>query len=196
MTHRLTFVFFLIFSFLFSCKEETEKHKNEILKDQKQKELAFNEINKSWNFSKRVLSPESQKIEDNWNDWRLFLAELHQKPKGTIGAFKRKSKSLVQKTESLNNAIPEKLNKPQIKSRLMAMITKIKSLNTYINIDPIPEKKLVEIIGDLNIEVVAIQDQIEEIVARSNIKMEEGEKEMLNSIKVISPPTPVENDLE
>jgi hypothetical protein len=196
MTHRLTFVFFLIFFIFFSCKEETEKHKNEILKDQKQKDLAFNEISKSWNFSKRILSPDSQKIENNWNDWRLFLAELYQKPKGTIGAFKRKSKSLVQKTESLNNAIPEKLDKPQIKSRLMAMITKVKSLNTYINIDPIPEKKLIEIINDLNMEVTAIQDQIEEIVARSNIKMEEGEKEMLNSIKVITPPTPVENDME
>ena len=64
----------------------------------------------------------------------------------------------------------------------MALITKVKALHTVINLDRIPEKKVVEIITDLNIEIIAFQDQIEEIVRRSHIQKEEGEQEMLNAI--------------
>ena len=117
----------------------------------------------------------------------MFTAELYQKPKGTIGAFQRKTKSLVLKAEVLNNTIPEKINKPQIKSRLMAIITKVKALHTFINLDRIPEKKVVTLITDLNIEVNAFQDQIEEIVRRSHIQREEGEQEMLNSLNGSQP---------
>ena len=166
-----------------SCKDDNNSQEIESKKALKQKELVFENINKSWNFIPRTLSPESQLIATNWNEWRLFLAELSQKPKGTIGAFQRKTKSLVQKADVLSATIPEKLNKPQIKSRLMAMVTKIKVLHTFINLDAIPEKKVVTLISDLNVELSAFQDQIEEITKRNNIKLEEGEAEMLNAVK-------------
>ena len=166
-----------------SCKNNNNNQEIESIKALKQKELVFENISKSWNFIPRVLSPESQVIAANWNEWRLFLAELSQKPKGTIGAFQRKSKSLVQKADVLSATIPEKINKPQIKSRLKAMVTKIKMLHTFINLDAIPEKKVVILISDLNIELSAFQDQIEEITKRNNIRLEEGEAEMLNAVK-------------
>ncbi len=172
---------FLLFAFS-ACKDDTKTREIEIAKALKEKELAFNTINKTWNFTPKNLSPESQAISNNWNEWRLFMAELNQKPKGTISAFQNKTKSLVQKAEVLNTSIPERIEKPQIKSRLMAIITKVKALHTFINLDRIPEKKVVELITDLNIEVIAFQDQIEEIVRRSHIQKEEGEQEMLNSI--------------
>jgi hypothetical protein len=166
-----------------ACKDDDQLQQLQTSKATKAKEQVFNAINKAWGFTPRNLSAESQTISNNWSEWRLFLSELNQKPKGTIGAFQRKTKSLVQKAETLYNTIPQKINKPQIRSRIMAMITKIKALHTFINLDIIPEKKVVELITDLNIEVNAIQDQIEEIVRRKNIQLEEGEAEMLNSIK-------------
>lgn len=175
----------LCFSFLFlfsACKDDDKIHALEITRALKEKELVFNTISKTWNFSPTTLSPESQGIVNNWNEWHLFTSELYQKPKGTIGAFQRKTKSLAQKVEILNNTIPERINKPQIKSRLMAITTKVKALNTFMSIDRIPEKKVVELITDLNVEVNAFLDQIEEIVKRSHIQKEEGEQEMLNSI--------------
>jgi hypothetical protein len=181
MKHMITFC--LLLSLLFSaCKDDSKTHEIEITKALKEKELAFNAINKTWNFAPRNLSPESQIIAGNWNEWRLFMSELNEKPKRTIGAFQRKSKSLVQKADVLSNTIPERINKPQIRSRLMALVTKVKALNTFINLDRIPEKKVTDLITDLNIEVNVFQDQIEEIVRRSHIQREEGELEMLNSI--------------
>ena len=179
---------FLLSMILFTgCKDDDKTHEMQITKALKEKELVFNTINKTWNFTPKALTPEAQNITNNWSDWRLFTSELYQKPKGTIGAFQRKTKSLTQKVDVLNNTIPERINKPQIKSRLMAIITKVKALHTFMNLDRIPEKKVVTLITDLNVEVNAFQDQIEEIVRRSHIQKEEGEQEMLNSLNGSQP---------
>jgi hypothetical protein len=190
-------LFFLSLFFLFvACKDDTKAHGIEIARALKQKELVFNTINKAWLFTPRNLLPESQTIENNWDQWRLFMVELNQKPKATIGAFQRKTKNLIQKVDILESTIPEKINKPQIRSRLMALTTKLKALHTFINLDRIPEKKVVLLISDLNIEINAFHDQIEEIVQRTHILKEEGEEEMLNSIKGIesqtAPAKPIE----
>jgi hypothetical protein len=180
-------LFLLIIVSFTGCKDDDNTHQMQITKALKEKELVFSTINKTWNFVPRTLTPEAQNITNDWSDWRLFTSELYQKPKGTIGAFQRKTKNLTQKVEVLNNTIPERINKPQIKSRLMAIITKVKALHTFINLDRIPEKKVVTLITDLNIEVIAFQDQIEEIVSRSHIQKEEGEQEMLNSLNGSQP---------
>lgn len=183
---------------VFSCKDDSEQHEIEITRAKKEKELVFNNISKAWNFSRKNLTPTSQTIASNWNEWRLFTDELYQKPKGTIGAFKRKTKSLVSKTEVLQSTIPEKLNKTQIKSRLSALITKVKALHTFINLDRIPEKKVLNLVSDLNLEVNAFQDQIEEIVRRSQIQLEEGEAIMIERAggKVTTPSAPVQPPLD
>ena len=136
----------LVLVFFTSCKNENKNHEIEITRALKERELVFSNINKTWAFTPRTLTPESQSIATNWNEWRLFTSELYQKPKGTIGAFKQKTKSLVQKTEVLQSTIPEKLNKPQIKSRLSALVTKIKALQTFMSFDRIPQQKVLDLI--------------------------------------------------
>ncbi len=181
---RLIAPLYLLLCLIFgSCKDDSALHQAEITRALKEKELVFANINKAWNFNQRALTTESQSIATNWNEWRLFTAELYQKPKSTIGAFKQKTKSLAQKSDGLILSIPIKLQKPQIKSRLTAIVTKVKALNTFMAFDRIPEKKVLILVTDLNVEVNAFQDQIEEIVRRSHIQFEEGEQEMLNSIR-------------
>jgi hypothetical protein len=187
----------IFFSFI-SCKDDSQQHEIEITRAKKEKELVFNNINKAWSFNKRNLTPESQSIASNWNEWRLFTDELYQKPKSTIGAFQRKTKSLVSKTDALQTTIPSKLDKTQIRSRLSALITKVKALNTFISLDRIPEKKVLALVSDLNLEVNAFQDQIEEIVRRSQIQLEEGEAEMIKRSggTVTAPTAPAHPPLE
>ncbi len=177
-------IFAIIFSLfsVISCQDDAKANAILLANNLKEKELKFQNISKAWKFEPRELSPESQTIVTNWNEWRLFNNELYQKPKSTIGAFQRKAKALVQKAEVLSTSVPEKLNKPQIKARLMAMISKLKSLNTFINLDKIPVEKVLPLISDLNVEIMVIQDQIEEIVKRSHIQKEEGEEEMLRNL--------------
>lgn len=180
--NRLLKYSFLVLVFFASCKEEDRSNAIEVQRALKEKELVFNSLSKAWNFSDRKLTPESEIIALSWNEWRLFVNELNQKPKSTISAFKSKTKNLVQKAAVLPTSIPERLNKPQIKARLSALITKLKALDMFLNIDRIPEKRVIELVKDLNLEVAAFKDQIEEIVRRSQIKMEEGEVEMIQRV--------------
>ncbi|AEW86478.1 hypothetical protein [Flavobacterium columnare] len=167
---------------LLSCKNEEQDNSIEIQKSIKQKELVFNSLDKAWFFSERKLTPESEFIALNWNEWRLFINELKQKPKSSISAFKLKTKNLVQKVDLLPNTIPIKLQKPQINVRLSVIITKVKALNMFLNIDRIPEKRVIKLVSDLNLEVNAFNDQIEEIVRRNHIQMEEGEEDMIKHV--------------
>jgi len=195
---KLPLLYSLILFFLISsCKEDTKVHEIEIQKAKKEKALVFNAINKAWNFPERTLTPESQIIASSWNEWRLFVNELQQKPTATINAFKVKTKTLVQKADVLESTIPAKLNKPQIKSRLAALITKLKTVNMFLNIDRIPEKRVITMVTDLNLEVNAFNDQIEEIVRRSHIQLEEGEAIMIKNVggKVIEPSPTSPNQL-
>ncbi|WP_136667554.1 hypothetical protein [Flavobacterium sp. H122] len=174
----------LKYSFLFavilvSCKKEDRSEAVEVQRALKEKELVFNSLSKAWNFSSQQLTPESEVIVQSWNEWRLFINELNQKPKSTINAFKLKTKNLVKKADVLPSTIPNRLNKPKIKARLSALITKLKALDMFLNIDRIPEKRVIELVNDLNLEVNAFNGQIEEIVRRSKIQMEEGEVEMI-----------------
>ena len=73
-------------------------------------------------------------------------------------------------------------NTPEVKSRIAAITTKINAINLYINLQQIPDKKIVELIPSINTEVNALQFQLEEITRKSQIKMEDGESDMLQML--------------
>ena len=112
----------------------------------------------------------------------MFLTELEQKPKSSISAFKQKAKTLSKRALELNNNIPIAYNTPEVKSRIAAITTKINAINLYIHLQQIPDKKIVELIPSINTEVNALQFQLEEITRKSQIKIEEGESDMLRML--------------
>jgi hypothetical protein len=117
-----------------------------------------------------------------WNEWRLFLNELNQKPKSTIGAFQKKAKELSKKAADLNNNIPIAYNKPEVKSRISVLISKINALNLFINLDEIPDQKVVALVAEINIQLVSLQSQLDEIVRKSTIPKEEGESDLIQML--------------
>jgi len=181
MKRNSVYLFFVVF-FIFSCQDEAEKRKAEQLKDLKKKEIVFSVINSSWRFSEPALNPQTQAIVANWSEWRLFLTELKQIPKSSIGAFQKKSKSLSQKVTDLNNNIPLKFAQPEIKSRIAALASKVKSLDLFINLDEIPDQKIVPLFAEINIELAGLARQMEELVQRDQIPMEDGESDMIRML--------------
>lgn len=176
-----SYILFL-FLFLLSCNDNTEKRDAENLKDAQKKEVIFETINKGWNFSNPTLTPTSQSIINNWNEWRLFLNELNLKPKSSIGAFQKKAKALSKKVMDLNTNIPFQFNKPEIKSRISVLTTKINSINLFINLDDIPDKKVVTLVSEVNLELISLTRQMDEIVRKSAIPKEEGESDMIRML--------------
>jgi hypothetical protein len=167
---------------LFSCKEDKQARQNENLKDTQKKTVVFNTINSKWNFNTQPINPAAQGALTIWAEWRILMGELAQKPKSTIGAFQQKAKILSKKAIDLNNNIPIAYNKPEVKSRISVLITKINALDLFINLQNIPANKVVGLIQEINIQIRSIQTQLGEIVRKNTIPREEGETDMIKML--------------
>jgi hypothetical protein len=181
MKFKFIYLFSLVF-FLNSCKNDTEKRLVETQKDAKKKELIFSNINKGWVFNANPINATSQANKLSWNEWRSFLAELEQKPKKTIGAFQKKSTEISKKATALNDFTPAEFNKPQIKARIAILITKVRMLDLYIHLKDIPDQKVIALIPEINTELASLQNQMDKIVQKSKIPLEEGESELLKML--------------
>lgn len=177
MNFKYIFAFLLVFGFT-SCKNDNEKRQEEAKKDIKKKELIFSIIDKAWVFNAKTLNSTSQANTVSWKEWNSFLSEFDQKPKKTIGAFQKKSKELSTKAMTLNDFIPVEFDKPQIKARIAILITKVRMLDLYIHLAAIPDQKIVALIPEINTELASLQNQMDKIIIKNKIPLEEGESEL------------------
>lgn len=168
----------LILLFLVSCQEDPKVRALEQEKETKKREAIFTNINNGWNFNSQTLNATSRELTTNWAEWRVFLNELSQKPKSSIGAFQQKAKTLSKRAVELNNNIPIKYNLPEIKSRIAVITTKVNAINLYIHLNQIPDKKIVLLVQEINKELASMQWQLDEIKRKGEIKMEDGEGDM------------------
>lgn len=170
-------LFFIVF--IISCKNNDNIRIAENLKASKKKEVVFANISKGWVFNTQPSNETSQALTTNWTEWRIFLDELSKKPNSTIGAFQQKSKNLSKKALDLKTKIPSRFNGPAIKTRITVLITKVNSLDLYINLTQIPDAKVLMLIGEINTQIQSLQTQMDEITRRSLIKTEEGESDLI-----------------
>ena len=181
----MKFKFISLFSLVFilnSCKNDTEKRLVETEKDAKKKELIFSNIDKGWLFNANPINETSRSTALGWNEWRLFLAELDQKPKKTIGAFQKKATEISKKAMALNDNIPIEFAKPQLKARISALITKVRMLDLFIHLNTIPDQKIIVLVGEINTELTSLQNQMDKIVQKNKIPLEEGESDLLKML--------------
>lgn len=181
MKYKILFSFFLII-FLNSCQNESENRRIAYEKEVKKQEVIFNNISKAWHFSYPALNPETQVDIKNWNEWRLLQSDLSQKPKSSIGAFQKKAIVLSKRAKDLNFNIPLKFNKPEVRSRISVLLIKINAINLYINLHQIPDDKVIKLIKDVNIEINSLCEQLDEIVRKEKIPLEEGESDMIKML--------------
>jgi hypothetical protein len=167
---------------LLSCQKNDEKQLAEQQKDAQAKALIYTKISKGWHFTTPVLNPTTQTMVQNWRELREFNTELNLTPKSSIGAFQKKAKDLSKLALALNNNIPPAFNKPQIKSRITALVTKINSINLFINLDAIPEQKVIALVAEVDVEMLSIYQQMDEIVRKNQIPLEEGESDMIRML--------------
>lgn len=182
MKYELLYILSLLL-LMVSCKEEdNQKRLAENAKDAKKKKVIFENIKKGWDFYDEPINETTEESIKTWNELRMFMQELAQKPKKTIGAFQQKSKAISKKAMALSTNIPELFNKPQIKSRIAVLVTKVRLLDMYIHLDNIPDKKVVQLVGEVNKELATLQRQMDILTEKSKIPVEEGEDEMRRMI--------------
>jgi hypothetical protein len=169
----------------FSCKDDEQQRQAETLKAAKQNDSILKTISSNWKFDVPPVTPKVALHLNSWSEWEQFNNELSQKPTGSISAYRQKTKNLVAKADLLKNNIPAFFNKPQVRSRIGVLITKIKSLYTYISIDVIPDKKVIGLIKEVTHEMTSLENQFDELVRISEIQKEAGEEEMLKALDTV-----------
>ncbi len=166
---------------LMACENDSQQQL-EVQKIAKKNEAVFKNISKMWQFNFPNARPEVKSILNGWNEWRQFEIELSQKPKSTLSAFKMKIKNVSSKADTLVISIPLEYNKPQILSRITTLNTKLKSLETFMNLEVIPQQKVAKLIPEINEEISGLYNQWNEIVIKKAIPKEIGEELMLQAL--------------
>ena len=177
--HKTVLIVLLSF-LLFSCKDETTHAENE--KIVAKNTQTFNLVNSVWNLSVPSISPNIQNELSGWNAWQQFVLEVNQKPKSNLTAFQLKTKNLSSKIDSLQFNIPIQFDKPQVKSRIAALSTKIRMLDNFINLTDVPQNKIKQLLPEINEEIIALVNQWEEIYIKKQIPTEEGESYMIKAL--------------
>lgn len=174
---------FIIFLVIVSCQDKDAVRREEAQKAVIKREELFKEISKNWNFKTADFTEETYNIVQQWAEWNSFYNELLQKPQTDIGAFQRKTNTLVKQVEALHSTIPDVFNVTQIQARFTVLETKLKMLKTYINLDETPSEDIIRTVSEINVEVESIVSRMKTILDKQKIDREEGEIEMLESIK-------------
>ena len=135
-----------------------------------------------WQFNFPNARPEVNVTLNKWNEWRQFEIEMLQKPQSTLSAFQMKTRNLSSKADTLAITIPLEYNKPQILSRITTLNTKLKSLETFMNLRVIPEQRIAKLIPEINEEIKGLYKQWDEIIIKKAIPKEIGEELMLQAL--------------
>lgn len=178
MINKIVVLLSLVF-ILYSCQNDDQKRIAENKKEIQKREVILKNIEKGWVFYDSPVTEAAENSLANWNEWRVFFVELAQKPKKTIGSFQQKSKAITKKAMALNDNIPGAYSIPAIKSRISTVVAKTQMLDLYINLDNIPDKKVVKLIAEINLELVSLQRQMEKTVDKSKIPVEVGESDLI-----------------
>ena len=165
---------------LISC--ENENQQLEAQKVAQKNEAVFKNISKMWQFNFPSARPEVASTLDQWNEWRQFEIEMLQKPQSTLSAFQMKTKNLSKQVDTLALTVPFEYNKPQVLSRITTLNTKLKSLETFMNLRVIPEQRIAKLIPEINEEIKGLYKQWDEIIIKKAIPMEIGEELMLQAL--------------
>ncbi len=164
-----------------SCTDYSEQNEKSLRLAQKQ-EAVFKAISKKWVFTFPEAKPEVKQTLKDWKKWEQFKRELEEKPKTSLLAFQLKVKNVSKRVDSLSLTVPENFNIPQVRSRLITLDTKIKSLDTFLNLEEIPQQKVLTLITEINEEIKGVYTQCDEVIIKKAIPKEIGEDIMIRAL--------------
>ena len=70
---------------------------------------------------------------------------------------------MTKKALELKDNIPGQYSTPAIKSRISILITNVSLLDMYLHLTQIPHKKVVNQVAEINLELIALQREMDKI---------------------------------
>jgi hypothetical protein len=111
-------------------------------------------------------------------DRTAFVYRVGSKTKKNHWCFPAKSTAISKKAMALTTNIPVQFNASN-KSRIPVLITKVRMLDLYIHLDK--SQMTGGGIAEINKELASLQREMDKIVEKSKIPVEEGESELVKN---------------
>lgn len=178
-------ILFCVTVFILSCSDDEKIRAEEALRAEKYNDSILTIISENWKFNIPSVTPKVKDKINGWNEWQQFKGELADKPTGSLNAYRSKVKAIAEKAEELDNTLPPFFDKPQLRSRISVLMTKVRSLYTYIELNVVQEKKVIQYINEITKETISLQNQMDEMVRFSEIPMEKGEQDLLKALDTV-----------
>jgi hypothetical protein len=173
MKFKLSYFLFLLV-LLVSCKDDNQKGMLTMRKTPKGSH--FSNITKDGFYD----TPINETAEAKTTlDRTAFVYSSWLKKKKPLVLSSKSRLLFLKKAMALKTNIPVQFNVPQNKSRISVLITKVRMLDLYIHLDKIPDDKVVVSIAEINKELASLQREMDKIVEKSKIPVEEGESELI-----------------
>src|SRR5690606_2711808 len=170
---------------LCGCKKTTSDTYSLNEEQVRRQDSLFNNVNQKWIFEQ----PETPKIVQDkiseWKDWHNLLDEYTSKPLSSISAFREEAENLAKLGDKLAATVPEEFKNPAVLSRIALLNTHLQDLDMYMQLDQVPDKKIAEILTNINKNTQSIILQMEEILLKKNIPLEEGEENLYQNIDTV-----------
>lgn len=178
-------ILFVFFICALSCKDNRKELEESQLRAQQHVDSVFTLLEKNWNFRVPVIPASVEEEIEDWKQWADFAEEIKLKPVASVGAFQKKIEKLNSTSNVLRIDIPEKFNKPEIRSRITVINNTFNNLDMYLNVKPIPIEKIEELLPQVNKQLISLIDKMEELKIKSVIPKEIGEEDMLRALDTI-----------
>lgn len=186
MKHLRHILYFGLLALLFSCNDDKQEIVVETQNIKKQHDSVLQVLNHNWRFTIPAPTPQVSGYIDSWQEWKLYLKELNGKPAAGLQGYRTKAKDMVTRAEGLQNNIPPLFNRPEVRTRISVLLTKVRLVYTFLGADlNIPADRLTLLINDINLETAQLLLQFDELVRRSQIKKEQGEDEMIRALDTL-----------
>lgn len=183
---RVYYIVLFIISFCaLSCKDNRKELEESQLRAQQHMDSVFTLLEKNWNFRVPAIPSDVEDEIKDWKQWIDFAEEIKLKPVASVGAFQKKLEKLNSTSNVLHIDIPEKFNKPEIRSRITVINNTFNSLEMYLNVKPIPIKKIEELLPQVNIQLISLIGKMEELQIKNTIPKEIGEEDMLRALDTV-----------
>ncbi len=176
-------IYFCCIAFLVgSCKKEKSAslQTNDYAE---QRQTDFETIRSAWDFNTTILTEESSKTLESWQEWQDFTALLQQKPTSTMSAFIARINLVHEKSNDLLNNIPEFINNQQVIGRIKLIQTEVNNAFMYLNLNQILVIPANKSLKNLKLAINSFEQKVNEIHFKAKIPIEEGELEMLQRLK-------------
>ncbi|NMH89155.1 hypothetical protein [Flavivirga algicola] len=157
-----------------SCKKEQESNVATNKADIENNEITEKDISKI-DYIEFFIDSKAEGITENWAEYQQLQEAITTIKKGDLSFFNDNEETITALLKGLKKSIPKELKAPSISSRITALETKLRKLESLSNLSTTSKKELIATIKDFLVAFSSFNLQINKKIEFDTRKIEKPE---------------------